>query len=259
MNELPLHELTIDQLPVRVYPTNRALGQAAARQAAVILSRAILTRGEANLILATGNSQLTFLEALRSDTAIDWPKINIFHMDEYIGIDPLHPASFPHFLRQHLVNHIPVKSFFPIQASQAEIERTIQAYEALLRTHPADLCVLGIGENGHLAFNDPPFADFQDPVWVKVVKLDEASRLQQVGEGHFASLAEVPTHALTLTIPALLASEKVLAVVPERRKAEAVQRALFGPLTTQCPASILRQSPHALLYLDVDSAGLLDL
>jgi glucosamine-6-phosphate deaminase len=124
-----------------------------------------------------------------------------------------------------------------------------------LRAHPADLCALGIGENGHLAFNDPPFADFDDPVWVKVVKLDDLSRRQQVGEGHFASIQEVPTHAVTLTIPALLAARRVLAIVPERRKAEAVFQALNGPISPDCPASILRKTAHAHLFLDAESAA----
>jgi glucosamine-6-phosphate deaminase len=125
----------------------------------------------------------------------------------------------------------------------------------LLRANPADLCALGFGENGHLAFNDPPFADFDDPLWVKVVKLDDVSRRQQVGEGHFASIQEVPTHAVTLTIPALLAARRVLAIVPEGRKAEAVARALKGAITTDCPASILRRTAHAHLFLDADSAA----
>ncbi len=259
MSPSPLHTFTLDRLPVRVYPSNRDLGQAAAIEAAAILGQAIRARGQANLILATGNSQLTFLEALRKEPDLDWSRVSIFHMDEYVGIDPAHPASFPRFLRRHLIEHIQPKAFYPIQASQAEIDRTIQAYEALLKAHPADLCVLGIGENGHLAFNDPPFADFQDPAWVKVVRLDDASRRQQVGEGHFAALELVPTHAITLTIPALLASKKILAVVPEQRKAAAVRRALYGPLTEDCPASILRQASHAILFLDRESASGLDL
>ncbi len=128
----------------------------------------------------------------------------------------------------------------------------------MLREHPADLCALGYGENGHLAFNDPPYADFDDPVWVKVVRLDERSRRQQVGEGHFTTLDEVPTHAVTLTIPALLAAKTVLCVVPEARKAEAVQTALRGPITEDCPASILRAQGHARLYLDPDSGRLVN-
>ncbi|HWQ84183.1 MAG TPA: 6-phosphogluconolactonase, partial [Anaerolineales bacterium] len=149
-------------------------------------------------------------------------------------------------------------AFYPVPGRSSGDSDTLQAcrdYEALLRAHPADLCALGIGENGHLAFNDPPFADFNDPVWVKMIKLDEVSRQQQAGEGHFPDIDSVPTHAITLTIPALLAARKVLAIVPEARKAAAVKRSLTGPVDPGCPASILRQTPHAHLFLDRDSAS----
>ncbi|MFQ5593285.1 MAG: glucosamine-6-phosphate deaminase [Anaerolineae bacterium] len=250
-----LHETEIEELQVSVYRTNQAMGKAAAEEAAGTIQQAIRERGEANVIFATGNSQLTFLVALRDKGDIDWSKVNVFHMDEYVGIDPEHPASFPRFLRRHLINHVSPRAFYPVQTQTEDLDKACREYEELLRAHPADLCALGIGENGHLAFNDPPFADFDDPVWVKVVKLDERSRRQQVGEGHFASLKEVPTHAITLTIPALLAAKRVLAIVPEARKAEAVFRALRGPINTNCPASILRRTPHAHLFLDVDSAA----
>ncbi len=249
-----LHETRIEDLQVSIYRTNEAMGEAAAEEAADTIRRVIQERGEANTIFATGNSQLTFLQALR-EMDVDWSKVNVFHMDEYVGIDPDHPASFPKFLRRHLIDHVDPKAFYPVETRTDDLEKACKQYEALLRAHPADLCALGIGENGHLAFNDPPFADFDDPVWVKVVKLDERSRRQQVGEGHFANLDEVPTHAITLTIPALLAARRVLAIVPEARKAEAVFRALKGPITPDCPASILRRTPHAHLYLDADSAA----
>ena len=140
----------------------------------------------ANIIIATGNSQLTFLEALRAMEGIDWSKVTIFHMDEYIDLPEGHPASFPTFLHQHLLDHIPEPAaFYPVVARAGQIETDCAEYAELLRSHPADLCAMGIGENGHIAFNDPPFAEFDDPVWVKVVRLDEVSRLQQVGEGHF--------------------------------------------------------------------------
>ena len=188
---------------------------------------------------------------------VDWSAVHVFHMDEYVGLDPDHPASFPNFLHRHFLDHVDVARFYPVRAPEDSLQEACQAYEALLRDHPADLCALGIGENGHLAFNDPPYADFDDDAWVKVVELDERSRRQQVGEGHFRSLDEVPTHAVTLTIPALLAAGRVLAIVPEARKAEAVHVALDGPITEECPASILRETPHAHLYLDTDSAGML--
>jgi glucosamine-6-phosphate deaminase len=216
--------------------------------------RTIRQKGEANVILATGNSQLTFLKAL-STAPVEWSKVNIFHMDEYIGLDPAHPASFPFFLKLHILDNIQPKAFFPIPpSSQQNAQEVCKDYEELLHSYPADLCALGIGENGHLAFNDPPFADFKDSCWVKIVKLDNASRRQQVGEGHFKNIDEVPTHAITLTIPALLAARHILALVPEARKSDAVYRSLTGPITAECPGSILRRTPHAHLYLDANSA-----
>jgi glucosamine-6-phosphate deaminase len=251
----PLHETRIDRLPVSIYRSNEEMGQAAAAEAVQIMRQAIAERGVANIIVATGNSQLTFLRALRDLPGIDWPKVNVFHLDEYVGIDPNHRASFPLFLRRELVDHVQPGGFFPVLAATEDAEAVCRAYEAELRGHPADLVAMGIGENGHIAFNDPPYADFDDPVWVKVVRLDEVSRRQQVGEGHFASLDEVPTHAVTLTIPALLAPRQVLCIVPESRKAWAVKQALHGPISEDCPASILRRQPHAHLYLDADAAA----
>lgn len=251
----PISEAKFEDLQASIFQTNEALGLAAAEEAKDILQGAVREKGEANVILATGNSQIAFLKALRT-MAVEWSKVNIFHMDEYIGLDPVHPASFPYFLKLHIVSYIQPKAFFPVPPSTLQnAEKICKDYEELLRTHPADLCVLGIGENGHLAFNDPPFADFKDRLWVKIVKLDDASRRQQVGEGHFKNVDEVPTHAITLTIPALLASRRVLAIVPEGRKADAVYRSLNGPISEACPGSILRKTPHAHLFLDIDSAA----
>jgi glucosamine-6-phosphate deaminase len=174
-------------------------------------------------------------------------------MDEYVGMPAGHPASFRRYLHEKIVDVVHPAAFYGVEGDAADPEQECRRYDALLRAYPMDLCCLGIGENGHLAFNDPPYAQFDDPVWAKVVKLDLASRWQQVGEGYFASLAEVPTLAITVTIPALLAARQVLAIVPEKRKASAVQATLSGPISTQCPASILRTVSHARLYLDVDS------
>ena len=250
----PLYDATWEQLHVTVYPTNEDMGAAAAEEARAILQEALAHNPECNLILATGNSQLTFLASIRTMSGIDWSRINIFHMDEYVGLDPSHPASFPAFLRRNIVDHVKPRSFHPVPGGAANLEQACRDYEALLRSHPASLCVLGIGENGHLAFNDPPFADFNDPVWVKVVQLDETSRVQQVKEGHFPNLAAVPTHAITLTIPALLAARRLICLVPESRKANAVHHALHDPISTACPATILRRVPHAHLILDADAA-----
>ncbi len=248
--------ITIDALPISVFGTNAEVGQAAASDGAAFLRQTIYERGHANVILATGNSQLTFLESLRCTPGLDWSKVSVFHMDEYLGLEAGHPASFPAFLRRHFLDFLrpPAGAFFPVPGQRPETG--CSEYEALLRANPCDLCALGIGENGHLAFNDPPYADFSDPAWVKVVRLDEASRRQQTGEGHFPDLEAVPRQAITLTIPALLSARKVLAIVPEARKAPAVRRALRGPIETGCPASILRQSAHAHLYLDRESAAL---
>lgn len=249
-------ETKVDSLPVTVYKTNEAMGEAAALEAAEVIKAAIKEKGAANIIIATGNSQLTFLETLRDLSKIDWSKVTVFHMDEYIDLPQGHPASFPTFLHHHLLDHIPAPAaFYPVTARVGQIEVDCAEYAELLRSYPADLCAMGIGENGHIAFNDPPFAEFDDPVWVKVVRLDQVSREQQVGEGHFGGLDEVPTHAITLTIPALLAAERVLCIVPEARKAEAVYQTLNGPITESCPASILRQTPHVHLYLDADAAA----
>ncbi len=179
-------------------------------------------------------------------------------MDEYLQLPPGHIAGFSLFLRKHFLDQIPYGRFFPVPGAPEDVDEACRGYEALLRSHPADLCCLGIGENGHLAFNDPPVADFNDPVWIKVVEMDARSRKQQVGEGHFRSLDEVPVEALSLTIPALRAARHMLCMVPEARKAEAVRNAMLGPIGTSCPASILRETPHARLFLDQDSASMLD-
>jgi len=258
----PVREMTYDQLACRVFATNAEMGQAAAEQCAAELRTAIAERGVANLVLAAANSQLTFLHALRDlpdkgRQAINWQAVNVFHMDEYLNLAPGHPASFALFLRRQLVDQVPIGAFYPVPGRPADVDLACRGYELLLKANPVDVCCLGIGENGHVAFNEPPVADFQDPVWLKQVKLDEMSRRQQVGEGHYASLDEVPTHALTMTIPALCAAKSMICIVPEARKAQAVHDTLLGPVSTACPASILRRMPHAVLYLDTDAASTL--
>jgi glucosamine-6-phosphate deaminase len=251
-----LQALKFDRLEVIVCPDSAALGGAAAEQAAGQLRAVLAERAQANLIVATGNSQLTFYAALRRQPGLDWAHIQIFHMDEYVGMRADHPASFRRYLREQIVDHVRPGAFYGVEADAPDPEAECRRYAALLRANPADLCCLGIGENGHIAFNDPPFADFHDPLWVKIVRLDEASRRQQVGEGHFDALDEVPTHAITLTVPALLAARQLICIVPEQRKAAAVRAALLGPVTADCPASILRMTPHARLYLDAESFSL---
>ena len=249
---------TVDQLTAEIFPDVTPLARAAARDAADALRAAIAERGAANVMLATGNSQLAFLAELVTYTDVDWSRITAFHMDEYVGLPPTHTASFQRYMRERVAANVPFDAFNYLQGDTGDAEQEARRYADLLHAHPLDLCCCGIGENGHLAFNDPPVADFDDPLDVKVVALEPASRRQQVAEGHFATIDDVPTHAITVTIPALLRARRVLAIVPERRKAAPVQAALEGPITTACPASYLRAQPHATLYLDAESASLLD-
>jgi len=252
-----IREFSIDQLRTSVYENREAMGQAAALSAQAYLQAALQERGTASIILATGNSQLDFLAALRVLPDIDWHKITVFHMDEYLGIDASHPASFPLFLQQHFLSHVDVAAFHPVPNKPDDIEKACRDYESLLREQPIDLVAMGFGENGHLAFNDPPYANFDDPNWVKLVELDDVSRQQQVGEGHFATIDDVPKQAITLTIPALLAPKHILCIVPESRKAAAVHACLNQPVSDQRPGSVLRTVNHAHLYLDSDSAAML--
>lgn len=249
-------QFRVDALDVRIYDDTAALAHDATDAAVDALARAIEARGRADVIFATGNSQIAFLTELVTRTDLDWSRVTAFHMDEYVGITAANPASFERYMRERVASRVPLRAFHYLSgAGDPAVEAT--RYEALLRAHTLDLCCLGIGENGHLAFNDPPVADFADPRTVKVVALDVASRRQQVGEGHFASIDDVPTHAITVTIPALLRAPRVLAIVPEARKAEPVRATLEGPLTPGCPASALRRHAGATLFLDRESAALL--
>lgn len=244
---------------MRVHADAIALGAAAADDATRVINDAVEARGIANVMFASGNSQFTFLDDLTERNDIDWSRVTGFHMDEYCGIGADHPASFRRYMRERIVEPVHPNEFHEIQGDALDATVECDRYAALLREHPLDLCCLGIGENGHLAFNDPPVADFDDPLDLKVVELDAACRAQQVGEGHFAAVDAVPTHAITVTIPALLRAQAVLAIVPEARKREPVERALTGPIDPSCPASILRTLPHVTLHLDRESAGDVDI
>jgi glucosamine-6-phosphate deaminase len=243
-------------MEIQIFDSRQALGQAAANDLTNILTATLVERGQAAIILATGNSQIEFLRALAAKPEIAWDKITVFQMDEYLGISPFHSASFRRFHREHLVNLVHPKMFYGIEGDAPDIDVELARYTALLQEHEPVACVMGIGENGHLAFNDPP-ADFHTTKTIHVVTLDEACRRQQVGEGHFPTLQDVPTQALSLTVLALLKPPHVLVITPETRKAHAVQAALEGPVTPDCPASILQTRPHVHLYLDHDSASLL--
>jgi glucosamine-6-phosphate deaminase len=241
---------------VHVLDSNRAVGLMAADDFTRLVSDIARTRGRAAVVLATGNSQLTFFSALVEKKEIPWSNVTVFHMDEYLGMSDQHPASFARYIRERLVDHVHPGAFYPIRGDSPNVEEELERYAGLIRKFPLDICVLGIGENGHLAFNDPP-ADFESKEIVHVVHLDHRCRQQQVNEGHFHRMSDVPEQAITLTVPALLAAKNVLAVVPESRKAEAVKAALEGPVTEECPASILRTKSNVTMYLDHESSSLL--
>ena len=208
-------------------------------------------------IFASAPSQNEFLAALKDDRAIDWPKVTAFHLDEYVGVPATHPASFRRFLQDRLFDHVPVAAFHGLDGQAADLAGECGRYASLLRVQPPGLAILGIGENGHLAFIDPPFCDFEDPATVRLVELDEPCRAQQVNEGAFARIEDVPRVGLSLTIPFLLSVPVAVAIVPGPAKRAAITAALDGPVTRACPASILRRHPQATLFLDeASSAGL---
>ncbi len=242
---------------VQVHADIAAMARAAADEALGVLQAAVAARGTAHAMFATGNSQLAFVHALVHATeGVPWADTIVFHMDEYVGVGPDHPAGFQRWIRERIVEPAHPKAAFYVEGL-GDAEAESRRYAEHLRLHPLDLCCLGVGENGHLAFNDPPVADFADPYDVKVVELEYACRMQQVHEGHFPYLDMVPAHAITVTIPALLRAGRVLAIVPEARKAEPVAAALTGPITTACPASALRTISHATVHLEPESARLL--
>ena len=255
MKNVPLKDIKIDKLNVHIYETNEIMGKAAAKEAAASINNAISTKGIANVMLATGNSQLSFLNELRNIKDVYWPGVNIFHLDEYIDLPLGHPAGFSFYLRNNILSYIDVNAFFPVPGHPRNIQIACKAYEYLLRAHPIDVCCVGIGENGHIAFNEPSVADFEDPVWVKAIELEEASRHQQIGEGYFKSLKDVPTRAITVTIPGIIAAKRILCIVPEKRKAKAIYWTLNEKISTKYPATILRETDNTLLFLDEDSAS----
>lgn len=242
---------------VKIFRSKAELAEAAAHRAAGYIRDAIARQGSARILVATGNSQILTIDRLVRLPGIDWTLVDAFHLDEYVGLPATHPASFRLWLRTRFAEIAGPRSMHYLNGDAAGLDAEIQRYTALLKERPVDVALIGIGENGHIAFNDPAVADFQDSATVKRVVLDEACRRQQVGEGHFPDLDSVPSEALTLTCPALLSASHLICSVPDRRKAEAVRSAIEGAISTACPASILRTHPRAFLYLDLESASLL--
>ena len=254
----PLETLQFGNAQVEIFASGEPLGAAAAQQAATILKQAIEQHDKARAIVATGNSQIPMMSALIK-IPVDWSRVEIFHMDEYVGLSADHPSSFRYWIRTRLEEKVHPRAVFYIAADRADLDAEMSRYARLLLAEPIDLAFLGFGENGHIAFNDPPNADFSDPATVKKVLLDEACRLQQVGEKHFPNLESVPAHAVTITCPGLFRANHWICCVPEKRKSEAVLNALTGPISEKCPASLVRRHPSTRVYLDRESASLLSL
>jgi glucosamine-6-phosphate deaminase len=251
-----LNQAQVGPLNVLTYTDKVSLGQAAAEFVAQCVQAAVQDRGEANIIVATGASQYDFLASLIQLQTIDWQKVTAFHLDEYLGLSEDHPASFRRYLWERLFSKIPFQTIHLLDGTAPDPQLECNRYASLLATRTIDVACIGIGENGHLAFNDPP-ADFETESLVHIVDLDEACRQQQVGEGHFATVNDVPPQALSLSIPAILRANAISCVAPDERKAEAIRCTLEGPISPQCPASALRNHPNAKLYLDPGSASLL--
>ena len=240
---------------VRVFEEKSALSAAAAEQASTAVRRAILDRGCARIIVATGASQLDFLDALTRAEDIDWQRVEMFHLDEYVGLPITHPASFRKYLLERLIQKVGITRYHLLDGNEDPVEVVRRVGEAL-RSAPIDIAFAGIGENGHLAFNDPP-ADFQTEESYLVVDLDEASRRQQVGEGWFSDISKVPRRAISMSVSQILKSSEIICVVPDVRKAQAVKLCFEGEISPMAPASILRTHAKTTIYLDRESASLL--
>lgn len=254
MGVLPKIRGNSDNLKYHVFNNRDDMGKYASNQVVQEIIRLLKKKDEIRMIFAAAPSQNEFLSYLVSDKRIDWSRVVGFHMDEYIGLNPGNPQQFQSFLRKNLFEKVSFKKVHLIQGHN-DLTEECERYGSLIREHPIDIVCLGVGENGHIAFNDPPVADFEDNEIMKVVELDTICRRQQVNDGCFGSFDEVPTHALTLTIPTLLSANRMDCIVPGKTKASAVQTLLQGEITTECPASILRKHENAQLYLDLESFG----
>ncbi len=250
-----IKQLSADKLRVNVYETREAMGVAAGNAAAVRIRQLLTEKAEVNVIFAAAPSQNETLDTLVAAEGIDWSRVNAFHMDEYVGLSADAPQGFGNFLTEHLFGRLPFGRVFRLDPSAKDPQAECARYSDLLRQYPVDLVCLGIGENGHLAFNDPGEARFDDPEVVKVVKLDEVCRQQQVNDGCFKSIDEVPTHALTLTIPTLMSAGHLVCTVPAATKCEAVTLTVTGPVTDMVPATAMRSHGDAVMFCDADSGA----
>ena len=250
---MEMKNFVVGKLKVRVFDTRAEMGKNAAIDAAAYINQIIQNKGEATVVFAAAPSQNELLEYLKQ-ADVDWKKVRAFHMDEYVGLPSDHPAGFGNFLDRAIFKILPFKEVFYLRDGGTNAEEMVSRYTQLLEKFPPDMVCQGIGENGHLAFNDPPVADFNDPYIAKLVELDQICRTQQVNDGCFASLDDVPKTAITLTLSFLNKIPMQFTVVPGPRKAEAVFQTLTGPISTECPASMLKEHDNCTLYLDADSA-----
>lgn len=246
-----------DKLKVNIYDSRADMGQHAAQDISAKIKQLLCEKPQINMIFAAAPSQNEVLAALVADKSIPWERVNAFHMDEYIGLDPAAPQCFGNFLREHIFGLVPFGSVNYIKSDATDPDEESRRYAEILAQNPIDIVVMGIGENGHIAFNDPPVADFGDKYLVKPVKLDEICRQQQVNDGCFAAIDAVPTHAITLTVPMLTSAPWLFCIVPAATKAWAVRETLTGSIDEHCPASVLRTHDGAVLYLDPDSSATL--
>ena len=252
-----LKSFAADKLKVLVMDSRDQMGKEAAAAAAACLRSILEKQPAANVIFAAAPSQNETLHYLCQEPGIDWQRVNAFHMDEYIGLSPDAPQAFGNYLNEHIFSLLPFGSVHYLNGQVANPAEECERYSRLLREYPADMVCLGIGENGHIAFNDPWVAEFEDPALVKIVPLDDVCRQQQVNDGCFATIDDVPTHAMTLTIPTLCRAKRLFCVVPAQTKAWAVNETINGEVSEHCPASILRCHDAATLYVDNDSSSLL--
>lgn len=240
-----------------IYATKQEMGIAAATSAAEAIKEAIENKGRANIILATGMSQIEMLKNLVTADGIDWPKVTMFHLDEYIALGPDHPASFRKFLKERFVDKVPgLKAVHFVNGDADDPQAECQRVGEIIAANPIDAALVGIGENGHLAFNDPP-ADFETEEPYIIVELDEKCRKQQLGEGWFDTLKQVPKQAISMSIRQIMKSKCLIVTVPDERKAEAVRNALEGQVTPMCPSSILQEHENCKIFLDAEAASLL--
>jgi glucosamine-6-phosphate deaminase len=247
----------IEKLVVNIYDTREVMGEEAAQMVCEKIAGLLRRQDFVNIIFAAAPSQNEFLAAVLHSPGVDWKRVNAFHMDEYIGLPKNAPQAFGSFLKQKIFNHLPFHSINYLDGNVVDAGTACKRYAGLLTQFPPDIVCMGIGENGHIAFNDPHVADFNDPIGVKMVSMDQACRQQQINDGCFAELSEVPTHALTLTIPALMAGKYIYCVVPGEKKAKAIYNTLYMDIAEEYPASILRTHANAILFLDKNSSALL--